>query len=129
MTVGLTSDVFGGVFGLGFLVLSYCFELGSHDRNYLPNVHFSRDGASDIVTSVPQTNYPLLAIYLFPILNWKMFVGSTDQHPIMFEEGCQDQLACLEGMVLAFFISRSNPTLLKRYPRLHPCLWILVMKN
>jgi hypothetical protein len=51
--VGLTSDVFGGVSRLGFLVLSYCFELGSCDWKYLPNVHFSRDGASDIVTSVP----------------------------------------------------------------------------
>jgi hypothetical protein len=43
--VGFINDGFDGAFGLGLLVLSYCFELGSHDWDHLLGVRFPGDGA------------------------------------------------------------------------------------
>ncbi len=57
-----------------------------------------------IVTCITHTNYPLLAIYLFSMQNQKKVVNLTNQLPTTFEERCQDQLARLEGMVLAPYV-------------------------
>jgi hypothetical protein len=56
----LTSDVFGGVFRLGFLVLFCRFELGSCDWDYLPNVHFSGDGAGGCCRKCPIDKLPIV---------------------------------------------------------------------
>ncbi len=58
------------------------------------------------VIGVPHTNCPLSTIYIYiyiyiyiPIYYWKMVVGSIDQLPVVFEEGCQNQSTHPKGMV------------------------------
>jgi hypothetical protein len=58
-----------------------------------------------------------------------MIVGSTNQLPIAFEEGCRDQTTRLEGMVLTLCISNRDLILLKSYLRPHPYLQISVVGN
>jgi hypothetical protein len=65
-------------------------------------------GLANVVAIIPYTNCPLLVIYIFSIQNQKMVVGSTNQLPIAFEEGCQDQSTHLEGMVSTFYTSHTN---------------------
>jgi hypothetical protein len=65
-------------------------------------------GLMDVGAIVPHTNYPLLLVYHFSILNRKMVIGLTNQLPIVFEEGHQDQLAHLKGMVSTLCTSHSN---------------------
>jgi hypothetical protein len=71
---GLTCDVFGGAFRLGFLILSCHFELGSRDWDYLPNVHFSGDGAGGHCCKCPIDKLPI--------------VGSISFSDTKLENGC-----------------------------------------
>jgi hypothetical protein len=58
-------------------------------------------GLEIAITNIPHINCPLLVIYPFIRQNQKKVFGLTNEVPDVFEEGYQDQSACLEGVVLA----------------------------
>jgi hypothetical protein len=71
-----------------------------------------------IVTDVPHTNFPLLAICPFLVQNQKMVGGSTDQLCIVFGGDYQSQWAWPKKMFLAP-LSCLYLALLKSYLPLH----------
>jgi hypothetical protein len=54
-----------------------------------------------------------------------MIIRSTNQLPTIFEEGCQNQSARLEGIIPALCTSHKNLAVLKSYACFHPRFWIL----
>ncbi len=58
-----------------------------------------------------------------------MVVGSANQLPILFEEGCQNQSTHHEGMELTLCISNQDLIVLKSYLRPPPCLQISIVGN
>jgi len=65
MKAGLINDDSSGVFGLGLLVLSYCFMLGSRDHDHSPSVHFSSDGLCDHCHRHPMYKLPIVGSNYF----------------------------------------------------------------
>jgi len=57
--VGLIGEVFDGTSGLGLLVMSCLFGLGSLNWDYSPNVRFLGEGANNCCCTCPTYRLPI----------------------------------------------------------------------